>query len=143
MPDPGCEFPRQNASSEDISKILGSVKTIAVVGISPKEERPSHWISLYLRDNGFDVVGVNPGHTELMGFNVYPTLAAVPGPVDLVNVFIRSENVPPVVDDAIAKKAKAIWMQEGVVNNAAADKARAAGLIVVMNKCIYKEHASQ
>lgn len=143
MPDSGCEFPKQNATSEEISKLLDNVKTVAVVGISPKEERPSHWISLYLRDNGFDVVGVNPGHTELMGFKVYPTVSAIPGPIDLVNIFVRSENVGPIVDDAIAKKAKFIWMQEGVVNNAAADKARAAGLVVVMNKCIYKEHAAR
>ena len=143
MPDAGCEFPKANPTSAEITAILKSVKTIAVVGLSPKEERPSHWIALYLRDHGFNVIGVNPGHSDILGIKVYPSLTAIPENVELVNLFIRAENVAPVVDEAITKKAKAIWMQEGIVHNAAAEKARAAGLQVVMNKCIYKEHAAR
>jgi uncharacterized protein len=143
MSDAGCEFPKQNATSDEITQILKNTRTIAVVGISPKEERPSHWISKYLKDHGYSLVGVNPGHSEILGLKVYPNLSSVPGDIDLVDLFIRSENVPPVVDEAIARKVKTIWMQEGIVNNAAAEKARAAGITVVMNKCIYKEHAAR
>jgi len=140
---PECEFPKFNASSDEIARLLSTVKTIAVVGLSHKPERPSHWIAAYLKENGFRVIGVNPALAELWGEKVYPTLADVPEPVDLANLFLRAENVPPAVDDAIAKGVKTIWMQEGIVNNAAAEKARAAGLTVVMNKCIYKEHAAR
>lgn len=143
MESGACEFPQENATSEEISRILRSTRRIAVVGISPKEDRPSNWISRYLQDHGYDVVGVNPRYRDVMGIPVYPTLSDVPGPVDLVDLFVRSERVPPIVDEAIAKKASTVWMQEGIVNNAAADKARAAGLTVVMNKCIYKEHAAR
>jgi uncharacterized protein len=143
MADGGCEIPKQNASSAEIERILEASKTIAVVGISPKEERPSHWIALYLRDHGYNVIGVNPGHSEILGIKVYPSLRDIPEPVDLVDLFIRAENIPPLVEDAISIKAKAVWMQEGIVNNAAANRARAAGLTVVMNRCIYKEHAAR
>lgn len=135
-----CEFPKQNASSGEIREILKTTKTIAVVGLSPKEDRPSHGIALYLKKEGFNVIGVNPGQTEIFGEKVYKSVRDIPETVDLVNIFLRPENVGPVVDDAIFKKAKAIWMQEGIVNNEAAEKARAAGLRVVMNKCIFKEH---
>lgn len=138
-----CEIPKMNATSDEITRLLKSVKRIAVVGLSPKPERPSHWIFAYLRDHGYDVVGVNPGHREILGQAVYPTLTDVPGPVDLADLFLRSENVPPVVDEAIRKGVKAIWMQEGIVNNEAAEKARAAGITVVMNKCIYAEHSAR
>ena len=143
MPSGGCEFPTQNATSEEIERILETSKRIAVVGISRKEERPSHWISLYLRDHGYDVVGVNPGYKDVAGIPVYPSLSDVPGDIDLVDIFLRPERIPPVVDQAIAKKVKAVWMQEGIVNNEAANRARAAGITVVMNKCIYKEHAAR
>ncbi|MFN0117584.1 MAG: CoA-binding protein [Elusimicrobiota bacterium] len=140
--DGGCEFPKFQATSQEIKEILSQTKSIAVVGISPKEERPSHWISKYLVDHGFHVVGVNPGHSEILGIKVYKSLSEVPESVDMVDLFIRSENVPSVVDEAISRKVKFIWMQEGVINNAAAEKAIEAGLKVVMNKCIYKEHAN-
>jgi predicted CoA-binding protein len=138
-----CEVPKINATSDEITRLLASARTIAVVGISRKPERPSHWIAGYLRDNGYRVIGVNPALPELFGEKVYPSLSAVPEAVDLVDIFRRPEHVPPVVDEAIAKKVKAIWMQEGIVNNAAAEKARAAGITVIMNKCIYKEHAAR
>ncbi|MBV9079625.1 MAG: CoA-binding protein [Elusimicrobia bacterium] len=123
--------------------MLKSAKTIAVVGLSPKEERPSHWIAQYLRQHGYRVIGVNPGHAQIQGEKVYPSLSAIPEPVDLVDFFVRSDRVAPIVEEAIAKGAKYIWMQEGVVNNEAAERARAAGLGVVMNRCIFKEHAAR
>ncbi len=122
--------------------MLASAKRVAVIGISPKEDRPSHWISQYLMDNGFEVIGVNPGIAELFGNKVYKTLADVPGDIDIVDIFRPSEAVPAIVEEAIQKKAKVIWMQEGIVHNEAAERAKNAGLKVVMNKCIYKEHAA-
>lgn len=135
-----CEFPKHNATSEEIRGILRDAKTIAVVGLSPKEERPSHSIALYLKNQGYKVVGVNPGVSEIFGEKVYKTVAEIPEQIDIVDIFLRPENIPPVVEEAIRKKAKVIWMQQGIVNNAAADAARAAGLKVVMNKCIFTEH---
>lgn len=138
-----CEFPKVNASGDDITKLLFSAKNIAVVGISTKEDRPSHWIAAYLSDHGYNVIGVNPGLSELFGRKVYKTLTDIKEPIDIVDIFRQPDAVPEIVDQAIAVKAKAIWMQEGIVNNAAADKARAAGMLVIMNKCIYKEHAGR
>ncbi len=135
-----CEFPKMNASESEIDALLSSAKTIAVVGISPKEDRPSHWIAAYLMEHGYKVFGVNPGLSELFGQRVYKSLADVPEPIDIVDIFRPSDAVPEIVDQAIAVKAKSIWMQQGIVNNAAADKAKAAGLQVIMNKCIYTEH---
>ncbi len=141
MPSDSCEFPKFNASSKEIADILASAKTIAVIGFSPKPERPSHWIYQYLKNQGFKVVGVNPAHKEILGDKVYPSLLDIPFDVDIVDIFRRADQMGPIVDEAIRKKAKVVWMQEGIVNNAAAEKARAAGLTVVMNKCIYKEHS--
>ena len=136
-----CEFPNENATREEISDILRTSKTIAVIGASTKPERPSNWIYAYLRDQGYHVIPVNPGQKEILGDKCFPSLADVPEVVDIVDIFRDPAAVPAVVDEAIAKKAKVIWMQEGIVHNAAAEKARAAGLKVVMNKCIYKEHS--
>lgn len=135
-----CEFPKHNATSEEIHSILKAAKTIAVVGLSPKEDRPSHTIALYLKDQGYRVIGVNPGVSEIFGEKVYKSVAEIPEEIDIVDIFLRRENIRPVVEDAIKKKAKVVWMQLGIVNNAAADVARAAGLKVVMNKCIFTEH---
>jgi uncharacterized protein len=139
---PGCEFPESNATSQEIADLLRAAKVIAVVGLSPKPERPSHGVSAYMKDQGYRIIPVNPGHAEILGEKAYKNLLDVPGPVDIVNIFREPSAVPEIVDQAIQKKAKAVWMQEGIVHNAAAEKARAAGLIVVMNKCIYKEHAA-
>jgi predicted CoA-binding protein len=136
-----CEFPTSNATSEEMTKLLRSAKTIAVIGASLKPERPAHWISVYLKEQGYRVIPVNPGHAEILGERCYKSLSEVPEPVDIVDIFREPGAVPAIVEEAIACKAKAIWMQEGIVHNAAAEKARAAGLLVVMNKCIYKEHA--
>jgi predicted CoA-binding protein len=135
-----CEFPKENATSEEITALLRSSKTIAVIGASPKPERPSHWISIYLKEQGYKVIPVNPGQTEVLGDKCYKSLSEIPEPIDIVDIFREPAAVPAIVDEAIAKKAKVIWMQEGIVHNEAAEKARAAGLLVIQNKCIYKEH---
>jgi uncharacterized protein len=137
---PECEFPKENATAEEIADILRATKIIAVVGLSPKPERPSNSVSAYMKDQGYVIIPVNPGHKEILGEKAYAGLAEIPGPVDMVNIFRETSAVPDIVDQAIAKKAKVVWMQEGIVHNAAAEKARAAGLKVVMNKCLYKEH---
>jgi predicted CoA-binding protein len=135
-----CEFPKFNADLDQIKIVLKSSKTIAVVGISQKEERPSHWIAKYLKDNGYMVYGVHPSLKELWGEKIYKNLSEIPEPIDIVNIFLNPDLVGPVVDEAIKIKAKVIWMQEGIVNNQAAERARDAGLTVVMNKCIFKVH---
>jgi len=129
-----------NPPDERIREILGDMKRVAVVGLSAKEDRASHGIARFLVGQGFDVVGVNPMLKEdVLGIKVYPSLAEVPEPIDLVDVFRRSETVPPVVDAAIAVKADVVWMQEDVVHEEAAAKARAAGLDVIQDRCLYKE----
>ncbi len=124
-----------------IDDILANCKRIAVVGLSPKADRASYGVSRYMLESGYDIVPVNPQATEVFGLPCYPDLAAVPGTVDLVTIFRRSEDVPPVVEDAIAKGARAVWMQQGIVNEAAGERARAAGLQVVMDACMMIEHA--
>lgn len=122
------------------SEILTKYKTIAVVGLSPNRLRPSNGVSDYMKRQGYRIIPVNPGHREILGETAYPTLSSIPEPVDIVNIFRRSEHVGPVVEEAIQIGAKVIWMQEGVYNEEAAAKAREAGLEVVMDRCILKEH---
>ena len=129
-----------NPSDERIAEILSNMKRVAVVGLSAKEDRASHGIARFLVGQGIDVVGVNPMLKEdVLGIKVYPSLAEVPDHVDVVDIFRRSETVPPVVNGAIAMKAGMIWMQEDVVHEEAAAKARAAGLDVIQDRCLYKE----
>jgi len=113
---------------------------IAVVGLSSDEARDSHSVSKYMQAAGYRIVPVNPAETEVLGEKAYPTVAAIQAPVEIVNVFRRPEAVAGVVDEAIAAGAKVIWMQEGIVNEEAAAKARAAGLEVVMDRCIRAVH---
>src|SRR3954452_20638149 len=110
---PECEFPQSNASNEDIAAMLRTAKVIAVIGASPKPERPSHWISVYLKEQGYKVIPVNPGQTEVLGDKCYKSLSEIPESVDIVDIFREPAAVPAIVDEAIAKKAKVIWMQEG------------------------------
>jgi len=112
---------------------LANASTIAVVGISPRPERPSHYVALYLQEQGYRIIPVNPMLETVMGERCYPDLKSVPEQVDMVNIFRRSEHVGPIVDDAIAIGAKYVWMQDGVVDEAAAARAREAGLLVVMD----------
>src|SRR6185295_3385021 len=107
-----CEFPQSNATSEEIAEILRTAKTIAVIGASPKPERPAHWISIYLKEQGYKVIPVNPGQTEVLGDKCYKSLSEIPEPIDIVDIFREPRAVPAIVIEAIAKKAKVIWMQE-------------------------------
>ena len=122
------------------AEILRKYHTIAVVGLSSDEARGSHGVSKYMQSAGYRIVPVNPVETEVLGEKAYPTVASIPAPVEIVNVFRRLEATPGVVDDAIAAGAKVIWMQPGVVNEKAAAKAREAGLEVVTDRCIRTEH---
>ena len=115
-------------------------KTIAVVGISDDPTRPSNFVASFLEAHGYTIIPVNPKLTEWEGKKCYPDLLSIPVKVDIVDIFRRSEAVPPIVDEAIAIKAKVVWMQEGIVNEEAAAKARRAGIEVVMDKCMKKEY---
>ncbi|MBC7927430.1 MAG: CoA-binding protein [Bryobacteraceae bacterium] len=120
--------------------ILRKWKTIAVVGLSPKKFRPSYGVSEYMLSQGYTIIPVNPGHSEILGQTCYRRLEDIPTPFEIVNIFRRSEEVGPIVDSAIALGARVVWMQEGIEHIDAAAKARAAGLEVVMDRCILKEH---
>jgi len=124
-------------------KILTSARTIAVVGLSPDPRRPSHGVARYLQRAGYRVIPVNPKVDEVLGERAYPNLRQVPEPIDVVDVFRRSEFVGPIVDDAIAIKASAVWLQDGVVDEDAAARAQAAGLDVVMDDCMMRRHAQR
>jgi predicted CoA-binding protein len=127
--------------SDEIRDILTDSKTVAVVGLSDNPDRPSHYVAEYLQSRGYRIIPVNPAVKEVLGERSYAGLREIPVPVDLVDIFRKSDAVPPIVDDAIAIGAKAVWMQEGVVHKEAAAKARAAGLKVVMDRCTLKEHS--
>ncbi len=129
-----------NEMDETISSIL-KMHTIAVVGLSPKEDRPSIDVARYLLDHGYKIIPVNPGQDEILGHKCYPNLSAIPEPVDLVDVFRRPEHCPPIAEQAVAISAKALWLQLGIVNDDAARIASNAGLLVVMDRCIKIEHA--
>ncbi len=123
-----------------IREILENSKTIAVVGLSPNPERDSYEVARYLQEMGYRIIPVNPKADEILGEKVYPDLASIPESIDIVDIFRRSEHVPPIVDKAITVGAKTVWMQIGVINEEAAGKATAAGLSVVMDRCTMREH---
>jgi len=127
-------------SDETISRILDECHTIAVVGLSSDTWRPSNSVSAYMRRTGYRVIPINPNETEVFGEKAYPDLASVPEKFELVDVFRRSEEAGKAVDEAIAVGAKAVWLQEGVIDRAAAQRALDAGLLVVMDRCWLKEH---
>ena len=129
----------QNPSAAEIRALLLRVKNIAVVGLSPQPDRPSFGVSQVMQTAGYRIIPVRPGITEALGEKAYPDLASVPEPIDLVDVFRKAEDVDAVVDEAIALKLPAIWIQLGIINEAAAERARAAGMFVVMNKCLKVE----
>jgi predicted CoA-binding protein len=122
-------------------RILTSARTIAVVGLSANPRRPSHGVARYLQRTGYRIIPVNPNLDEVLGERAYPSLRDIPQPVDVVDVFRRSEFVGPIVDDAIAIKAAAVWLQDGVIDEAAAARARASGLDVVMDDCMMRRHS--
>lgn len=115
------------------------VKTVAVVGLSDNPDRDSHRVAAYLQQRGYRIIPINPNVTTVLGEPAYPRLRDVPVPVEVVDIFRRPDAVPEIVEEAIAMGVRVIWMQEGIAHNAAADRARAAGLTVVMNKCMLKE----
>ncbi len=127
------------SEKESIEKVLRDSHTIAVVGLSSDPERPSFEVAQYLQSRGYHIIPVNPNVPEVLGERAYPDLLSIPEPVDVVDIFRRSEAVPPIVAQAIQIRAKAIWMQEGVISEEAAQQARAAGLLVVMDHCMHKE----
>jgi len=127
-------------SEETIRRIIAECQTIAVIGLSADPWRPSNSVAGYMRRNGFKVIAVNPNETEVFGEKSYPHLSNVPEQVDLVDVFRRSDEAGKAVEDAIAAGAKAVWLQEGVIDHAAAQRALDAGLMVVMDRCWLKEH---
>jgi predicted CoA-binding protein len=124
-----------------VAEILGSAKTIAVVGLSNKRFRASYGVAEYLQRAGYRIIPVNPEETEVLGERAYPDLDSVPGPIDIVDIFRRSEFVPDIVEAAIRKGAKAVWMQQEVIHEAAARRAQEAGLDVFMDRCILKDHS--
>ncbi|MDD9880765.1 MAG: CoA-binding protein [Candidatus Marinimicrobia bacterium] len=122
-----------------IQKIF-DLKTIAVVGMSPKPERPSHYVSIYMQENGYTIIPVNPGQNEIAGLTSYPSLLDIPNQVDVVDVFRRPEHVVPIAEAAIKIGAKALWLQDHVINEEAVQLAKDAGLLVVMNDCMLRRH---
>mgnify|MGYP005848511425 CR=1 FL=1 len=126
--------------SPEIADLLRSSRTIAVVGLSSKRWRPSYGVSEYMQSQGYRIIPVNPFETKVLGEKAYPDLDAVPEQFDIVDIFRRSEFVAPIVEAAIRRGARAVWMQEGVVHEDAARRAAEAGLLVIMDRCILKEH---
>lgn len=131
-----------NPSSDEIRELLRTVKTIAVVGYSPKADRPSHRIARALQSFGYQVIAVRPLLTEALGEKAYGRLNELPQAPDLVDVFRASDAVDEIVDDCIAIGAKRLWLQDGVINEPAAERARAAGITVIMDRCIWRDYQS-
>lgn len=123
-----------------IKEILETYRTLAVVGLSSHTWRPSYSVSRYMQNNGYRIIPVNPHESEVLGEKAYPTLDDVPEPFEIVDIFRRAEYVPDIVEAAIRRNARVIWMQQSVIHEAAAARARAAGLEVVMDRCILQEH---
>jgi predicted CoA-binding protein len=132
-----------SSPTDPINDLLKQAKTIAVVGLSNRPLRPSHGVSAYMQTQGYRIIPVNPEIKGALGEKAYPSLRDVPEKIDIVNIFRRPEFVGEVVDQAIQLKIPAIWMQEEVINEAAAEKARKAGIFVVMDRCILKEHKAR
>lgn len=132
----------QNPSAADLKALLQGVKTIAVVGLSPKPDRPSFGVSRAMQRFGYRIVPVRPAVSEVLGEKAYAKLADIPFPVDLVNVFREASAIPGLVEESLAIHAPAIWIQEGIVHESAAEAARTAGMVVVMDRCIWKDYVS-
>ncbi len=129
-----------NKHDSSIKALLAGAKTIAVVGLSPKEQRPSNQVARYLIEAGYQVIAVNPGHHTILGRPCFPNLAAIPEHIDIVDIFRKPADVPAVVTEAIAVGAGAVWLQQGIVHQEACRQASAAGLVCIMDRCIKIEH---
>ena len=125
-----------------IGTLLKEVTSIAIVGLSPKENRPSNMVARYLMDAGYTIYPVNPGQKEILGEVCYPDLLSVPHRIDIVNIFRKSEDVQPIVEDAVTIVTQAVWMQQGISNESGAELARSRGIFVVMDRCIKIDHSS-
>jgi hypothetical protein len=127
---------------DELKEMLSNWKTVAVVGISPKEDRPSYIVASYLKSKGYRIIPVRPDGELILGEKVYNSLSEIPKEIgiEVVDIFRRSEDVPPIVEEAIQRGAKVVWMQEGVIHKEASEKAERAGLKVFMDRCIKKEH---
>ena len=126
-------------SIEEIKKIF-QMKTIAVVGMSPKPERPSHYVAMYMKEQGYNIIPINPGHNEIAGMKSFPSLLDIPQTIDVVDVFRRSEYVLPIAESAVRVGAKALWLQDGVINENGSALAQKAGLLVVVSDCMLRRH---
>ncbi|MEW6386014.1 MAG: CoA-binding protein [Thermodesulfobacteriota bacterium] len=140
MSEVECQLPEFNPEDTEIKEILAKSRIIAVVGLSADPDKDSHQVAKYLQEQGYRIVPVNPRPGEILGQKCYASLKEIPFPVDIVDIFRKIAAIPAVVDDAIAIGAKVVWMQLGLAENQAARKAMAAGLQVVMNKCLKIEH---
>ena len=129
--------------SDPIRELLSRARTIAVVGLSDDPFRPSHGVSAYMQSHGYKIIPVNPSVSEVLGEKSYPSLLDIRERVDIVNIFRRPESVEEIVDQAVQLEAPAVWMQEGIIHERAAEKARRAGMLVVMDLCILKEHRAR
>jgi len=136
-----CGIAVTNVTEQEIVEILNRSHTVAVVGISHKEERDSHKVARYLKEHGYKMIPVNPKYKEVLGEPCYPNLKSVPEHIDIVDIFRNIDAIPAIVDEAIEVKADSVWMQLGLAQNESAQKATCAGLKVVMNKCIKIEHS--
>ncbi|NNN05985.1 MAG: CoA-binding protein [Elusimicrobia bacterium] len=135
-----CRLSGSGAPEDAVARVL-ALKTFAVVGCSPKPERPAHYVAAYLKENGYRIVPVNPGQKEILGETCYPNVEAIPFPVDVVVVFRRPEEALEPILAAIAKKAKAVWLQDGITHPVGEEMARQAGLIVVSDDCLMRRHS--
>jgi predicted CoA-binding protein len=135
-----CEMPTYHVLPKDVEEILTSNKTIAIVGLSPKEDRASNRVAKYLQSQGYKIIPVNPQYPEILGLKSYAKISDIPEEIDVVDIFRKSSAVPEIVDDAIKKGVKVVWMQEGIIHNESAKKVLEAGIKVVMNKCMMKEY---
>lgn len=140
---PGIGKTMKPIVSDQIGELLTRVKTIAVVGLSSDPMRPSFGVSQYMQRKGYRIIPVNPNESSVLGEKAYPNLSEVPEKIDLVDVFRRSEFVPEIVEETMRLRIPAVWLQEGVIDQAAAKRARDAGLTVVMDRCILKEHRAR
>ncbi|MFC1891902.1 CoA-binding protein [Thermodesulfobacteriota bacterium] len=129
-----------DTSDNELKDILGKTRKIAVVGLSPKEQRDSNRVARYLLEKGYDIIPVNPGQREILGKKCYKSLSDIPGQIDIVNIFLNPSRVPPVVDQAITSGVEVVWMQLGIVDKKSAEKARNEGIRVVMDRCIKQEY---
>ncbi len=129
-----------NPSLAQIKTLLQQARHIAVVGLSPKTRRPSHQVAKAMQGYGYHIIPVRPAVAEVLGEKAYASLQEVPGPVDLVDVFRAPQHIAPIIDACIARGVKTVWLQDGVINNAEALRAQAAGIMVIMDRCIYRDY---